>query len=381
MANLNEDVEEGLALEEDLVDVNEQTDVIDIPTSNPNQPEPEPVLLVPNESADKRDFVEPSINDLFGLGVTPGEVPNFKGEFEIIQNKRNSLIDFEETAQVIKDKRIISQEDAKLLDALIPGFINKNHLIGYYTKDASQTYFKESILAMENIINNEENQISERLKNHIDILITHYNSLITLFNTEFRDKLNNQSTFLKNILEHDVVFDNDVFHKYFKSDINFIEFIDTPINQLDAEKLSDLQKIKDLINDLKSYYNNINLKSYLISFRYNCLGSLVFVNNRSEDLNNGFKLSEVFNIHKGSTQIDLSTKILLILIDNEKELNNLRNKAVIYRRRISGNTPEDINVTEESVISITQEYNYLLNLSLNLNKFNDAISKLVVLFT
>lgn len=381
MSNLNDDIDEGLpALEEDVVDVNEQTDIIDIPTSNPTQPDPDPVVLKTNDSADTRDFIEPSTSDLFGIGVVPGELPNFNGEFEIIQRRKNDLKDFADVKETIQNKRSISQEDARLLDTLIPGFINNNRLIEFYTKDNSQTLLRESIVAMENIIKNEENQLEERLKIHISNLINRYNNLIILYKTDFLDKLSSQSNEVKNLLENVVIFNDNVFHKYFKEDIVFGDMLSTPINELNSEQLTNVSYIKDLIDEIKKHYNDVNLKSYLISFRYNSAGSLVFVNNRSEDIHNGIKLTEVFKIYKGDVQKDLSPKIYLILTENEKELNNLRNKTVLYTRRINDNTVEDINETEQKVMTLTHEYNYLLNLTLSLTKFNVAIIKFISLF-
>ena len=381
MAGLNDDVDEGLpALEEDVVDVNEQTDIIDIPTSNPSQPEPEPIILIANDTADELGFREPSTVDLFGLGVIAGEVPNFKGEFEIIRQTRDSLVDFEEVSKNIHSKRSISQEDARLLDAIIPGFISEDRLLQYYTKEDSQTYLEESKVVMDNIIKSKKLEIDERLKNHIDNLINRYNHLIVLYKTEFQDKLTQQSNEIKNLLENVVIFNDNVFHKYFKEDIIFGDVISSPINDLNTELLTDRQQVRDLINELKKCYNDVNLKSYLISFRYNSSGSLVFVNNRSDDIHNGINLSEVFKIYRGDVQNELSPKIYLRLTENETELNNLRNKAIIFHRRENDNTKEDVVDTENIVMTLTHEYNYLLNLTLSLAKFNNCIINFISIF-
>jgi len=381
MAGLNDDVDEGLpALEEDVVDVNEQTDIIDIPTSNPSQPEPDPIILIANDTADELGFKEPSTIDLFGLGVIAGEVPNFKGEFEIIRQSRDSLVDFEETALSVYKKQSISQEDARLLDAIIPGLISEDRLLQYYTKEDSQTFLEESKVVMDNIIKSKKLEIDERLKNHIDNLINRYNRLIVLYKTEFQNKLTQQSNEIKNLLENVVIFNDDVFHKYFKDEVNFGDVISSPINELNTEYLTDNQQVRDLVNDIKKCYNDVNLKSYLISFRYNSSGSLIFVNTRSEDIHNGINLSEVFKIYKGDVQNELSPKIYLRLSENETELNNLRNKAIIFHRRENDNTKEDIVDTENIIMTLTHEYNYLLNLTLSLTKFNNCIIKFICLF-
>ncbi len=381
MAGLNDDVDEGLpALEEDVVDVNLQTNEIDIPTTNPSQPEPEAVTLITNDFADDVNFREPEISDLFGIGVIPGEIPNFNGEFEFIRRQRDNLVDFVNTTSNVQRKKSISQEDARILNAIIPGFVNDNRPLGFYTKDDSQTFLEESKVVMENMINNEETQINENLKNHINNLITHYNTLITLFNTGFKDKLNKQSLEIKNLLENVIIFNDDIFHKYFNDKMNFGDFVQTPINEINVDIISERTNVRQLLNELKNLYNDINLKSYLISFRYNSAGSLIFVNNRSEDLHDGFKLIEVFNIHKGDTQLDLPIKISLKLIDNEKELTRIRNKTLFYHRRENDTDLTDINNTEEMIITLTHEYNYLLKLTLSMMKFNDVILKLLLLF-
>lgn len=378
MSGLNDDVEEGLEPEGDVLQVSDEVEIVS--TQNPLQPEPQVVTLISSDSVDKKEFLEPSYSDLFGIGVIPGEVPNFKGEFEVIQQRRDNLNDFIETTNGVISKRSISQEDVRNLDACIPGFVNDGRPIEYFTKENSQTFFNETASAMEKIISFEKSKISEDLKNHLDNLIYHHNSLITVFKSSFLENSINCCKLIKNLLENDIIFNDDKFQKYFSDSISFTNFTNTPINEIDASKVSCLKNIVELLDEIKNLYNDINLKSYLISFRFNSKGSLVFINQRSEDLNKGFTIAEVLDTHRNESQIELPTKIFIQLSSNESELNKLRNKAIIFTRRKNDNTDQDLLLTESTIVSLTQEYNYLCNLSYKMSEFNVAILKFISLF-
>lgn len=382
MGGLNDDVEEGLpALEEDVVDVNAQIDNVDIPNNNPDQPDPDPIVLKVNEFADEADSKEPSVIDLFGFGVVPGEVPNFNGEFEIIEQKKNTLDDIVDIRNNISRKQSISQEDICLLDSVIPGFINENRMLQMFTKHSSQTLLRETSLAVENIIENEKNEIDETLKKHIENLILRNNELTTLFKTGLSDRLTNQFVTIKGLLDNVIIFSNKRFHEYFNLDLDFKDVFSIPIDELDEEKITQDQRIKNLINEIKLQYKNTNLKSYLFSYRYMSSGSLVFVNERtSDDLVNGMTLNELFKIYQKEIQLSLASKIFLILNNNQEELNILRNKSFIYNRREGDNTATDLNETEQRIVSITKEYKYLFELTIHLVKLNEAVFKLISFF-
>lgn len=150
MAGLNDDVDEGLPSLEELAELEKTiSNIHEEPNVNSNQPQPEKIILIANDlNQEPKSVIEPSVNELFGDEIIPGEVPNLNAEFEIIEQRRNALDDFKSVALNIEEKKSVCQEDIKLLDSISPGFINDERPIGYFTKLPTKTYFEETIRDM-----------------------------------------------------------------------------------------------------------------------------------------------------------------------------------------------------------------------------------------
>ena len=207
MAGLNDDVDEGL---DDIEDVN--FDVTIAPNTNPNQPEPESVVLVSQTTDSENDDIkEPTIQELFGETVIPGELPNFNAEFVIIANKQNILNDYISTSVEINKKQTISQEDARILDSLAPGFLNdETKPIGYFTKTNTKTFYDETVKEMNNHVINEKTNINKDLIKHIENISTSYYNLLTIYETKYKTILVEQNIFIKRIF-FDVLLNNKMF--------------------------------------------------------------------------------------------------------------------------------------------------------------------------
>lgn len=155
---LNDDVDDGLP------DLQEGE-----PNLNPNQPTPEKSLFVPQlEKRDPKDFVEPTNEELFGVGVVKNQVPNINAEFTLLKDNYNKASDLLNVKDALTTSNGISREDAEVIDSITPGFINEKKPLGFFTEDKSRTQLNESVNTINKTVDFQYTTIYENLKTQID---------------------------------------------------------------------------------------------------------------------------------------------------------------------------------------------------------------------
>lgn len=155
---LNDDVDDGLP------DLQEGE-----PNLNPNQPTPEKSLFVPQlEKRDPKDFVEPTNEELFGIGVVKNQVPNINAEFTLLKDNYNRASDLLNVKDALTTSNGISREDAEVIDSITPGFINEKKPLGFFTEDKSRTQLNESVNTINKTVDFQYATIYENLQKQID---------------------------------------------------------------------------------------------------------------------------------------------------------------------------------------------------------------------
>ena len=377
MAGLNDDVEEGLVSLEYETDLTIVEDVF-TPEINPSQPEPDEILFLRKDTADSVSERVVSVTEIFGNGLVPGELPNLNAEFELIEQRRTTINDYEETSNIITGNKSISQEDAKLLDAIVPGFINDDRPLGYFTKDSTKTFFNESVGIMNKTIDLEKDKVNELIKEHLNNLSQHYNTLITGFDVKLKPILVEQTKCIKNLLENEIIFSSDISDNFLKEDIGLTDFLNTFIDDIDVNRMIDNDVVAKILIDVKKVFKDKTIRNYFLSFQYHNNGNFISTLSNQNFDHIDISLNTLFNIHKNSLQEKLPFDIYLKLTENEKTINNIRNDYGNYTNR------DSIYKTQETfkndIILLTREFNNINNICKNLYMLNNALIKFLGLF-
>src|ERR1035437_1303010 len=148
MAGLNDDLED---------------DFIDQPTNNPDaSPEKTALAIVPDSDMVATTEVIPSTTELFGADTPPGELPNLKTEFAIINTRKNSLSDFSSSVKEIASRNVISKGGAQLLISVEKDFSDKINPIGYYTNEPSKTQFDNTLVQANKFLSDEYAKLDDQ---------------------------------------------------------------------------------------------------------------------------------------------------------------------------------------------------------------------------
>lgn len=381
MAGLNDDVDEGLEdLEEDFKPEEINLDPI-TPNINSNQPEPDPVILVTQNYSNKEgENKEPSIQDLFGDAVIPGEIPNLNAEFVIIQQRSDSLDDFKTTSFAIGDRKSICQEDAKLLDALAPGFLNdETKPIGYFTKDNTKTFFDETVKDMNSYVYNENKEIDELLKNHLTKLDKQYNDFINIYVSKYKTLLLEQNINIKKLF-FDIVLNHKNDISCLLKDNHVLNYLlSISISTIDTDEIISNKDLLNHVKSLKDCLKNTNLRSYLLSFAYTSTGSLVYANTPLDNDDNIFSINSAIKLHMNGSQTILPFDILLKLTNNQTKVNELKIKCVTYTRRAT-DTENLLEANKNDILKLAEDYKHLTNLLIGITNFNDLVIKIIKMF-
>lgn len=375
MQGLNDDVEDGLiALEDDTLETLESdSNINDEPTSNPNQPIPEKLLLETQEEVDMvADHKEVTITDLFGLGVVPNELPNLNAEFVIIKQKDNELTDLQTMTESIRSKQSISQEDVKALDSLSAGFLNEDtRLVSYFTKEPSQTQFNSTIREADIRIGTNSQEISNLFKTHLEKLTSSYATLESETNHGFTDLHSSQTKAIKDLLDTNWQRLTSLFNNYYFTNIFKLKDLFTkPISEINFNFITTNKELLETLNTIKEQTQNTQLKQYLTNFRFNSEGGLV--NDVSiAYTENDLTIFEIINIYLGESQSKLPTEILKVINFNQNFLEGIS---------IEYNLNENTKTFSEYLLNVDKlqtDLTFLSNLELNLIKFNESILKLI----
>lgn len=352
MAGLNDDVEDGLPPE----------DALDIPTINPNQPEPDKVILTTTDNP-KAVSKEPTAQDLFGAGVAPGELPNLNAEFEIIVNKSNGLKDAEEVSLGIQNSNTISQEDIKLVDCVLPGFINEDRLLGFYTKLKTKTMYSDTMKGIQQRIAKESLDLETDTESFLTKLQEEYQNFTGKFELEYQETLNKQISFIKDTLEHKVFYCNTECQKLFNESYSLAFVLDNYLTHNNVNEITNDEKLQSILSTLKTGLINSNLRSYLDSFHYKSDGSLVYVGTTITD----FSLNDIIRLYQTKITTSLTSEINLELLNNTKLVVILKNT-------------ESFGEKQTKTEKLIQDYNHLFNLTKYLIVFNNGFIDFLNMF-
>ena len=147
---LNDDVDEGLGSVEGQ-------------NFDPNQPLPDLVTIVADDSSTETNK-EVTESDLFGTMALKNEVPNLNAQFVLTVEQCNKAMDLIDVRNTIKASHGICKEDAELIDSNVPGFLNDKKPLGFFTNDKSQTQFSESLNSLDKAIDSNLGMITEQAK-------------------------------------------------------------------------------------------------------------------------------------------------------------------------------------------------------------------------
>lgn len=135
---LNDDVDEGLQ-PEDTADF------------NPDLPVPKPIVIQPDDSSLETN-PEVTQEDLFGIGALKNEIPNLNAQFILTEEQCNKTMDLIDIRNTLAKSNGVCREDAELIDAVVPGFVNDKKPLGFFTDNKSKTQFGETIVSLNKAI-------------------------------------------------------------------------------------------------------------------------------------------------------------------------------------------------------------------------------------
>lgn len=154
MAGLNDEYEAELALDDSVPKV---SDVVQPDPSSvqpgPNQPEAPKTTFLLDMASKQPDQPEeiPTIEELFG-DVVPGELPDLKAEFVLINQNDNAITDASQIRNEVVGRCSVCQEDISALDAVMPGVVKPSAPLAYYTKAPTLTRYDTVVKEVDNMI-------------------------------------------------------------------------------------------------------------------------------------------------------------------------------------------------------------------------------------
>jgi len=109
-----------------------------------NQPVAPKINIVVDQPPvdDNGDPVKPTARDLFGQDIVPNELPDLNAEIIFVDEIANKITDASGVYQDITSARAISQESILEIDSILPGYLNENEIIEYYTKTPTLTRYE-----------------------------------------------------------------------------------------------------------------------------------------------------------------------------------------------------------------------------------------------
>jgi hypothetical protein len=142
MSGLNDDIEQD-ALPVSLIPLkvgNNSTD-----TAN--------ISLVPSDET--KEISLPSVKELFG-NVEPNILPNITAAIVLVEESSDKTNDLASIKETLLSKASCSQEDIKVVDIIVPGFISPNNPLNAFTELSTKTNFFNTIRGVELLIEKEK---------------------------------------------------------------------------------------------------------------------------------------------------------------------------------------------------------------------------------
>lgn len=324
MAGLNDDLEE---------------DFIDQPTNNPDaSPEKTVLAIIPDSDMIATTEVIPSSTELFGADTPPGELPNLKTEFAIINTRKNSLSDFSSSVKEIASRSVISKGGAELLISVESDFSDRINPIGYYTNEPSKTQFDNTLVQANKFLKEEyiklDNQYSiviSKLLNAIDdcrddLKYTKERTDDTL------DKINNFIKFkwFNKIVPVSRKFYMTSTHKLSNLLEENLDDIDIKFFTTSIDLTNSIHNLKEVINNNKSFPLELNGKQIKIIPTGECsINSLVETYSNSSENPVGTILDELA-VLRLSINSDLDYSSDSNYQNNVDVLISCKNRANVY---------------------------------------------------
>jgi hypothetical protein len=91
---------------------------------------------------DNGEPVKPTARDLFGKDIVPNELPDLNAEIILVDEVANKITDASGVYDSITNAHAISQESILEIDSILPGYLNENEIIEYYTKTPTLTRYE-----------------------------------------------------------------------------------------------------------------------------------------------------------------------------------------------------------------------------------------------
>lgn len=143
----------------------------------------EKVLSVDKEQRDKLgvDTKEPTVHEVFGKNVTPGEVPEFDASFIILDTQLDSHQKLVDTKAKIKEDNGISKDVVSATESYIQYRYKPNH----FTRQTSKVFYKESL-----------EDIDRTIENSMDAIKSQFQTCIALSENEAANQVKAKDTLL-----------------------------------------------------------------------------------------------------------------------------------------------------------------------------------------
>lgn len=110
-----------------------------------------------------------------------GELPDFKAEFEILNEKSNKIVSFAEVEHQLITGKAVSQESALMVEQILGGFISTESInIKSFTKNPSNVNYKKTLSFVKERIALESSELRNTLK---ELVSEYINSKVKTINT------------------------------------------------------------------------------------------------------------------------------------------------------------------------------------------------------
>ena len=276
------------------IDYNKIPDFAEVPANNPDQPEAPKLEIVASSGFDKK--VSVTEEDLFGIGLVSRELPNINAKFTTVNNKINDTKDAISLLEPIANSKqcLVCQEDARNLDKLLPGIINDDKKINYYTKDKTATLAEEFVIDAKLHISKQIEEITTNTFELIQNASSLFNAVQEKAKTDTTKTVIKQTSYLATLFEK--LGPEGISSLYYINDfISFRRFINKDIIELDdLFKESTDTVLSGLINKIYRFVLDNNSLNYYVTTTskdndtFRLANKIVSINIESKDLEDIF---------------------------------------------------------------------------------------------